>query len=321
MRVTACRLVLGALQVASRSARQAGRICPMVVTVVALAGCEVNLNTEGLTERDTRTFDVSGRPVVVLDTFDGSIEIHSWDRKQVEVEVEKRGMEQSLIDEMKIKAEQHGDRIVLKVTGPSRREFRGVTVGVHISPQARLRVALPRESDIEATSGDGSIAIEDVAGRVILTTADGSVRAARVSGDLRVRSGDGSIRMEGIVGAIDLETNDGSIGLDATPTALRARTGDGSIRLQVEPESAMASDWEVRTGDGSVVLTLPSGFSAELDAESADGTVRASHPALKDGGERSGEREERRRSLRTTMGSGGRILRVRTGDGTIRIQS
>jgi hypothetical protein len=185
----------------------------------------------------------------VLDTFDGAIEIRSWDRRQVEVEVEKRGMDQSLLDEMKIEAEQDGDRIVLRVTGPGRAEFTGVTVGVHISPQARLRVALPRDSDIEAKSGDGSIAIEDVSGRVILTTADGSVRAARVVGDVRARSGDGSIRMQKVEGALDLETNDGSIGLEAKPTTLRAHTGDGTIRLQVEADAAMQSDWELRTGD------------------------------------------------------------------------
>lgn len=303
-----------------RTAQRLGRICRMAVPVLALAGCEVNLATEGLTARETRTFDVSGRPEVVLDTFDGAIEIRSWDRPQVEVEVEKRGMEQNLLDEMKIEVEQQGNRIVLKVTGPGRTEFTGVTVGVHISPQARLRVALPRESDIEAKSGDGSIAIEDVSGRVTLTTADGSVRAARVTGDVRVRSGDGSIRMQKVEGALDLETNDGSIGLEAKPTSLRARTGDGTIRVQVEPDATMQSDWELRTGDGSVTLTLPSEFSAELDAESADGAVRTSHPALKPD-ERTANREDRRRSLRATMGSGGRILRVRTGDGSIRIQS
>ncbi len=293
---------------------------PIAVGVLAAAACEVNLNTEGLTARETRIFDVSSRPEVVLDTFDGAIEVRSWDRRQVEVEIEKRAMEQGLIDEMKVDVEQQGDRIVLRVTGPTRTEFRGVTVGVHISPQARLRVALPRESNLDATSGDGSIAVEDVAGRVHLTTEDGSVRASRVVGELRVRSGDGSIRMEKVEGVLDLETNDGSIGLEAKPTVLKVRTGDGSIRLQVEPQATMAEDWEVRTGDGSVVVTLPSEFSAELDVESADGSVRTSHPGLKNEFE-SGSREERRRALRTTMGSGGRTLRVRTGDGTIRIES
>jgi DUF4097 and DUF4098 domain-containing protein YvlB len=300
--------------------RRASRLGLMALGVLAAAACEINLDTEGLSVRETRTFEVTGRPEIVLDTFDGAIEIRSWDRRQVEVEIEKRAMEQRLIDEMKVDFEQQGDRIVLRVTGPPRAEFRGVTVGVHISPQARLRVVLPRESNVEARSGDGSIAVEDVAGRVHVTTEDGSVRASRVAGELRVRSGDGSIRMEKVEGVIDLETNDGSIGLEAKPSVLRARTGDGSIRLQVAPQTTMTEDWEVRTGDGTVIVTLPSEFSAELDVESADGTVRTSHPGLKTEPD-SAAREERRRALRTTLGHGGRTLRVRTGDGTIRIES
>ncbi len=68
------------------------------------------------------------------------------------------------------------------------------------------------------------------------------------------------------------------------------------------------------------MLTLPSDFAAELDAESRDGAVRSNHPAISNEA-REGTREERRRAMRATLGSGGRILRVRTGDGSIRIES
>ncbi len=69
-----------------------------------LAGCEVNLNTEGLSVRETKSFKVAGLPEIDLDTFDGAIEIHSWDKAEVEIEVEKRAMEQSLIDQIKVEA-------------------------------------------------------------------------------------------------------------------------------------------------------------------------------------------------------------------------
>jgi DUF4097 and DUF4098 domain-containing protein YvlB len=289
--------------------------------MVAAAGCEVNLSTQGLTANETRTFTVTGVPDIVLQTFDGPIEVHSWDRDEIEVEVERRAMEQNLLDEMKISAEQEGNRITIKVTGPATGHFRGITIGSRVSPTARLRVAVPRKSNLQATSGDGHIAVEDIAGTVSLDTQDGSVRGSRLSGDIRVRSGDGSIRMEKIEGRLDLETTDGTIVLDAKPSVLRGRTGDGSIRLHVAPDSTMAEDWELTTGDGSITLTLPPSFNAELDAESADGSVRSSHPAIHLE-ERTGEdRRERRRTLRTTMGQGGKVFRVRTSDGTVRIES
>lgn len=292
----------------------------------ALGACEMNLHTEGMSSRDVRTFKVTGAPDIVLETFDGAIEVHSWDRNEVEVEVEKRAMEQSLIDQMTVDVEQKGDRIVVRVTGPARTEFRGVTIGMHISPTARLRVAVPRATNLEAKSGDGSIRVEALDGKLVLNTVDGSVTGVRVTGDIRIRTGDGAIKLEDVAGKLDLETDDGSIGIDARPTALHARTGDGTVRVTIDPDSAMAADWDVTTGDGSVIMTLPSVFNAELDFETSDGAVRSDHPLLREltaerrDGEDSGERRERRRSLRTKIGEGGKIFKVRTGDGNIRIE-
>ena len=291
------------------------------IAVLALAGCEVNLNSEGIVSRETKKFTVTGMPEVDLETFDGSIEVHSWDRNEVEVEIERRAMEQSLVDDMVVTAEQQGNRVVVRVRQPRRGEGSGgVQIGVHFSPTARLRVALPRSSQLTASSGDGSLAVEDVSGKINLKTVDGSVRASRVSGEITIRSGDGSIRLDRAEGKLDVETEDGSITIEAKPTALRARTTDGSIRVDVEPDSVMAADWDVQTADGTVTLTLPNEFNGVLDAETRDGAVRASHPSIHDESRRGEDREERQRTLKATLGTGGRTFRVRTGDGSIRIE-
>lgn len=304
------------------------RLRAVLAACACLAGCEVNLNTEGLSARETLTFKVTGVPEVVLETFDGAIELHSWDRAEVEVEIEKRAMEQALIDEIKIAASEKNGAITVKVTGPTRTEFRGVTVGVHISPTARLRVAVPRRSNVRANTSDGSIRAEAIEGALVLSTADGSVTGSRLGGNVQIRSGDGSIRLDNVTGTLDLETTDGSIGVDARASVLKARTGDGSIRVQIDPDSAMTDDWELTTSDGTVTLVLPETFNAELDAETSDGVVRASHPRLNEEaattrraeGEDREERRERRRILRSRMGEGGKVLRIRTGDGSIRIE-
>lgn len=301
------------------------KVLTLVASAVLLAGCEVNLNTEGLSAREVKTFKVTGQPEVVLDTFDGSIELHSWDRNEIEVEVEKRAMEQVLLDEIKIDARQDGDKIVVKVTGPARADRHGVTIGMHISPTARLRVAVPKNANINAMSGDGSIRAEAIEGTIVLRTSDGSIVGTRLGGDIQMRSGDGSIRIENATGKLDLETDDGSVGVDARPSVLHLRTGDGSVRVALEAETVMTDNWDITTSDGSVVLTLPGLFNAELDAETSDGSVRTNHPLLDDDrgesreGEGRDERRERRRTLRSKMGDGGKILKIRSGDGTIRI--
>ncbi len=275
-------------------------------------GCEVNLNTEGLSARDVKTFKVTGEAEVVLETFDGAIEVHSWDRNEIEVEVEKRAMEQSLIDEIKVDAQQQGDKITIKVTGPSRPEFRGVTIGMHISPTARLRVAVPRDINLNATSGDGSIRVEAIDGRLVLNTTDGSVTGTRLGGDIQIRSGDGSIRLDHVTGKLDLETDDGSIGSTRSrPCCVRdrrrfdsrhhrARHRDGR---QLGPHDQRRQRHRDAAGQ----------FNAELDAETSDGAVRATHPLLgrasrSRDGEGDSERRERRRILRSKIGDGGKIF-------------
>ena len=301
-----------------RTARSVVRLAAIAAAAAAIAACEVNLNTEGLTAKEKRTFTVSGEPDLTLDTFEGAIEIHSWDRNEVEVEIEKRGMEQALLDEMKIEAEQQGDKVTLKVTGPAKAEHHGLTIGVHISPAARLYVAVPRKSLVNARTADGSVRVENVEGHLVLRTGDGSVTLDRVAGEVEAHSGDGSIRLEGANGRLDLETEDGSITVGGRPSVLRAHTGDGSIRIRVEPETEMSEAWDISTRDGSVTVALPTSFNAEIDAETGDGAVRSSHPGLTaDNDER---HESRRRELRTKMGEGGPALKIRTGDGTIRFE-
>ena len=81
-----------------------------------------------------------------------------------------------------------------------------------------------------------------------------------------------------------------------------------------DPGSTMGENWEITTGDGSVSLYLPTGFGAELDAHTGDGSIRSDLAGLPPP-----TREQSRRTLRGKIGDGGKLLRVRTGDGAIRL--
>jgi hypothetical protein len=77
----------------------------------------------------------------------------------------------------------------------------------------------------------------------------------------------------------------------------------------------MSEDWNITTGDGGVTLYLPSGFGAELDAHTGDGGIRNDLDVVSAS---SGERN--RRTLRGRLGQGGKQIRIRTGDGSIRLR-
>jgi DUF4097 and DUF4098 domain-containing protein YvlB len=279
---------------------------------LALTGCVVDVDSQGQIVRDEKRFAVSGVPDLRLSTFDGSIEIRSWERPDVLVEIEKRGPTREAVDALEIETTQDANRIALEVKQPRRENFSGF--GFNQSVNARLIVSVPQRCDVVARTGDGSIRIDRLAGRIELRTGDGSIRASEVSGELKMNTGDGAINVEGAEGQLDLETGDGGVAVTGKLTALRMHTGDGSIAYHAAPGSSMEDDWTISTGDGTVSLYLPSDFNAEIDAHTGDGSVSNELKLTSGSG-------ADRRSVRGRLGSGGRLLRVRTGDGSIRLRT
>jgi hypothetical protein len=276
------------------------------------SACTVNLNTHGVAAQETRRFSVSGPPEIAVETFAGPVEVRGWDRQEVAIEIDRRAVDQSLLDEITVEATQQGDRVTLRVNGPSRYPG-GLTVGVSLPPRATLRVAMPRDGTIDAFSRRGSVTAEGVSGALTLRSDDGSLRGNRLSGRLHLRTRDGSIRLERIEGTLDAETLDGRVVVDGRFSLLRVRTSDGSIRAVIDEGSRLDEDWEIATGDGSVTLRLPSALDAELRASTRDGRIRSEHDAVR-------LDDRRTREVHATLGAGGRTLTVHTGDGSIRFE-
>jgi hypothetical protein len=294
--------------------------CPLVaagLAAILTAGCGdiiIGADLGKYVEREEKHFSVSGKTDVTVATFDGSIEVRPWDKPEVQVIVEKRARDKATADEIDIRSEQNGDHIVVEVKA-RKNDRRGMNFGWNLSRSAKLIVSMPASADLVAKSGDGSIDVERITGRVEMRSGDGSIRARDVGGDVTAHSGDGSIRIDGVNGAINVDTGDGSIVLAGKLSAVRARSGDGSVTIRAGEGSSSSAEWDISTGDGSVTLELPDGFGAQLDAHTGDGGIRMQDVTVSNV---SGE--IRRNTVRGQIGSGGRLVRVRTGDGSITLK-
>jgi DUF4097 and DUF4098 domain-containing protein YvlB len=288
------------------------RFVPAVVTILAATGCTVTVDSQSQLVREEKRFTVSGTPDVRVSTFDGSIQIQSWDKPEVFIEIEKRGSRKESVEAIKVTAEQKGNAIEVDVKGPTRETFSGI--GFHQSTSARLVISLPRNANVHARSGDGSIRIEEVNGRIELRSGDGGIRASDVSGDLTFNTSDGTITVNGAEGRLDLDTGDGGVNVTGRLTVVRLRTGDGSIVYRAEPGTAIDQDWDISTGDGSVSLFLPRELNADMDVHTGDGTIRNELSVA------STTSETNRRTIRGKLNGGGKTIRVRSGDGTIRLR-
>lgn len=273
------------------------------------AGCGMHYD-EGVVVRESKQFSVTGEPDISVETFDGSLRIQSWDRDEVLVEIQKRGASQEDVERLEVRTTQDGNRIEIKALPAAA----GTVVTFNgPSPSVSFAVSLPRRVRLRAETGDGSVQVEELDGDVGISSGDGSITVQTVRGRLLLNSGDGSIRVNDADGAVQVDTADGSIHVDGRLESVRVSTADGSIRVEAREGSAVVSDWDVTTGDGSIVIRLPRGVDADVDAESGDGRVDA------EGTFTTVRRSDEGGWLRGRLGRGGRAIRLRSGDGAVRL--
>lgn len=289
------------------------RLALPLTAAVLLSACSIDVDSQGYIEREEKRFTVSGLPTINLTTFDGSIEVRGWDRNEVVVEIEKRGQDKDVVSRFTVTAEQKENQISVDVRHSGGSTYIGI--GTFTSPSARLVVSAPRHSNLMARSGDGSVLLDRLDGKLEVKTSDGSIRAVETSGTQLFETGDGSITLEDVAGAIEGRTDDGTVRVSGMPSALRVRTGDGSIVLRIRRGTVMTDDWTVTTNDGSIVAELPEDFSAMIDAEpGSDSRARTDLELIDQVG---GTRDNR--TLQGRLGAGGKRLQLRSGDGSIRL--
>jgi DUF4097 and DUF4098 domain-containing protein YvlB len=205
-------------------------------------------------EREEKRFSTTGTPELNLSTFDGAIEIRSWDKPEVEVIIEKRAGSKEAAALIEVHSEQNGNQVTVDVKTQKRNS--GFSIHFNNSRSAKLIVSTPSTSNITARSGDGSIDVDHVSGRLELRTGDGSIRGRDLGGQVRAHTGDGSIKLDGVNGALDADTGDGSVNVSGKMTSVRARTGDGSVTIHA-PLAACPSP----TGTSRLATDrLPSNF-------------------------------------------------------------
>jgi DUF4097 and DUF4098 domain-containing protein YvlB len=245
-------------------------------------------------ERESNTFNVSGAPRVRVETFDGPISVHAWDKPEVMYTATKRAADEREMKGIKLTATGAGGEVTLRADFDKSfarvyHEHDGRVTSYSSNASAEFDLYVPRNATVFVSSGDGRLRVEGVSGELELRTGDGSIDVTGAKGKLRVETGDGRIRVEDFDGEADARTGDGRITLDGNFRSLAARTGDGAISL-----------------------ALPEGVNAtvETSAESVynDGVAVAE----------SGDSESRVR--RWKVGGGGQLFTLRTGDGTISLR-
>ena len=115
--------------------------------------------------------------------------------------------------------------------------------------------------------------------------------------------------VEAARGPVRASSGNGRVIINAANGPVNASTGNGRIEVAIANLRG-DGDMEFSSGNGSVTLTLPEDFGAELEATTGNGGIQTDFP-LRVMGRMSPHR------VAGTIGNGGRRLHISTGNGSI----
>jgi DUF4097 and DUF4098 domain-containing protein YvlB len=177
-----------------------------------------------------------------------------------------------------------------------------------------------------ATTGSGSITIENIDADVHLRAGlgdlritavksldaeigSGSIRATQVTGDVVASTGSGSIEIEQVVPAnARIGTGSGDVALHGAKGAVKVETASGEVHIDGEP----TSDWHISTASGRIALKLPAQASFDLDARTTSGSVKMDRAITVIG-------LVSRNRIRGKVSNGGALLDAHTASGDVEI--
>jgi hypothetical protein len=240
-------------------------------------------------EQWSKTYSISGKPDLRVDTSDANIRVDTWNQNTIEATVVSAGYK---IGEGGLQIDQHqnGDAVEISVRYPH--HGRLFDIGNH---RVDINIHMPHE------------------GKVDLQTGDGKIEISNFKGEMNMRSGDGSQNIERVDGKLHANTGDGHISADGRFDELELKTGDGQVDARAGSGSSVIGEWRVETGDGNVNLEVPGNLAADVALHTGDGHIDLDLPMMTEGKVKENE-------IHGKLNGGGNPMTVHTGDGSIHLR-
>jgi len=255
--------------------------------LLLLSGCDIEDFSGTRYDRDVHyTFPLNAGGKLTVETFNGSIEVSSWEQNTVDISGTKYGPTPEIADQVEIGVDHSPTSISLRAQRPS---IRRGNIG------AKFVIKVPRTAVIDYLStSNGGIRIMDAVGPARLRTSNGGIRVTNLSGGLEAHTSNGGI-------TADLEKVDGEVKLE---------TSNGSIEVRL-PE-LLREGVRAHTSNGGITVRLPEGVDARVSAHTSNAHVTSDFDVRMQG-------EIERNRLEGVIGKGGALLDLSTSNGSIRL--
>jgi DUF4097 and DUF4098 domain-containing protein YvlB len=248
-------------------------------TVIKTSYSEAFQKSRGneLTENFSQVYPLTATGRVNIANINGDVHVNVWDQNSVKVDAVKRAYSQQRLSEVTVDVQSASDTVTIKTRYPENRNYNG---GNREDSWASVEytVTIPRRAQLDgAELVNGSL---DVAG------VQGSVRASLVNG---------TVKASGLGGEVKLSTVNG--GIEANVATLETARGV-----------------QLTSVNGSIVLIVPSGASADVKASTVHGSITNDFGLTVEDGQFIGH------SMEGQIGSGGSRIRLNNVNGSIAVK-
>jgi len=292
----------------------------LLFSALALTAVHTSLAGAQLVGRDETVYTWRGTipsgGQFTIRNFNGPIDVRPSTGNTAELRAEKRPRGDADIRDVgfEVRKGSNGDVEICSTQnedscyGDDRRGDHGWRRQVTVS----MTVLVPRGVRLKLATGNGAVSVERAGSDVQASTGNGRVRIAETEGQVNVSTGNGDVEVRNAKARVHVSTGNGDVDVVTVEGPVEVSSGNGDIDVRMSALRAR-EDMAFHTGSGDVHLTLPPNYNGELDASTGNGSIRSDFD-LKIKGQLSP------RHVRATIGSGGPMLRMSTGNGEFEIR-
>jgi DUF4097 and DUF4098 domain-containing protein YvlB len=256
--------------------------------------------------------------MLTVRNFNGPIEVRPSSGASAELRAEKRTSRGGRLTDVafEVRTSSNGDVSICSTQhdddscdSDRRRGWRND--GDRRTPTVAMTLLVPKGIRLKVATGNGALTVEGAGGEVEASTGNGRVRVVGNEGTLRVSTGNGEVDVRDAKAPVRASTGNGNVTVATADGPVNVSTGNGDIDVTMNSLRA-AESMGFSTGSGRVRLTLPANYNGELEASTGNGEIRSDFDLMIKG-------QLNPRRIRATIGSGGPLLRLSSGNGDFHI--
>jgi len=245
----------------------------LAASTLLLTGCDMDPSDWGNSDRFREDFSSTHKLApggrVMLESFNGGVEIVGWEKDSVEISGTKSASREDVMKDIRIDVVSEADSIRIRAIRP---------VEHNCNCGAKFVLKVPKKVILDSiTTSNGGIRVESIAGNSRLKTSNGGIRVWGVDGNLEATTSNASIEVGQFKGAADLRSSNGRIKADGIRGSFDARTSNSSIDATVA-ELDPGRPLSLESSNGSITLTLDTWKSNDIKAHTSNSSVNVRLP-------------------------------------------